>query len=142
MDNGNENLMSNVPREQRYAALKEVCTKTTFEKVRRHYNDDEKNQIREHVANESIANMERKDEFAVVRKEFNEACKAVETELRKNLTDLKRGYSENEEDVFCVADQDGGVMRMYDRDGVFLYSRRLFPEERQTLVIDLHQKAS
>lgn len=134
-----KNLFGEMPREERYKAMQDICVKTDFQKVRRHYNEDEKAQIKDYVAGEMISLIDRKDEFSVIRKEFNEACKSTDKELRKNLGDLKRGYSENEEDVFLVDDQESGLMHHYDRDGVFLYSRALFPEERQTRTIELNK---
>lgn len=136
-----KDLFQELPKEQRYEALKGIASKISSEKVRRHYTEDEKTQIKDHVATESIQLMERKDEFKEVAKQFRAACKVSETELRDALTRIKRGYSENDEDVFLVDDQESGVMTAYDRDGVFLYERPLYAEERQTRIVNL-QKAS
>lgn len=139
MDNTNEpkNLLQDVPVEQRAAMLKEMAVKVEFEKVKRHYNDDEKAQIKDSITEESIELMDKQEEFKAIKKEFDKAIKANKDHLVIALKDIKRGYSENEENVFLIDDQDAGVMNVYDASGTHLYARKLFPEERQTKIVEM-----
>lgn len=134
-----KDLLIDVPKEQRYAALKEMATKVVSESVKRHYTEDEKTQIKDYVATESIGLMDKEAEFAKIAKDFRDGIKGSKGELKDALTRLKRGFSQGEEDVFLMDDQDNNQMHAYDRDGCYLYSRPLSPDERQTNIIELNK---
>jgi len=140
MENKKENLLQDVPAEQRAEMLKTMATKTDTEKVRRPYSEDEKTQMREFVSDESINVMDRKEEFSVIRKTFNDALKAADKSIIDALKGIKKGYSENDEPVFLMDDQDAGEMNVYDVNGVYLYSRKLYADEKQTRIVDMTQR--
>lgn len=139
METTNEpkNLLQDTPVEQRAALLKEMAVKVEFEKVKRHYNEDEKSQIKDAITEESIQLMDKQEEFKAIKKEFDKAIKANKDKLIIALKDVKRGYSENEEDVYLIDDQESGLMNVYDASGTHLYARKLFPEERQARIVSM-----
>lgn len=58
-----KDLLQDVADDQREQMLAEMAKTSTIEKVKRHYSDDEKTQIREFVSNESIVLMDKQEEF-------------------------------------------------------------------------------
>lgn len=136
------NLFTDVPAEQREQMLRDMATKSNVEQVVRHYTDDEKQQMKDFVVENSISLKDQTEEFKAIAAEFNKAKKALSEDLNDALTRIKKGFSENEETVFLMADHDDNEMHVYDKFGEYLYSRKMRPEERQTKVIDMTAKAS
>ena len=135
--NDDKNLIQDIPLEERAEALKSMADKTEVDKVKRHYNQDEKSQIKDFVTEESVLIMETEEEFSTIKKDFQARLKAKKSEVIKALKDIKRGYSESEEPVFLISDQEQGLMNIYDKNGIYLSSRKLFPEERQTRILEM-----
>jgi hypothetical protein len=136
-----EDLFQDHSPEERIEAIKNIAVKTELQDIKNHYNEDEKNQIRGFVSEESISLMEQEEEFSVIKKEFSQKTKALKMQLKSALKDLKRGYTETNEQVFLVDDQDEGLMHIFDSKGKFLQSRKLYPDERQTTIINLQKTA-
>jgi hypothetical protein len=122
--------------------LADMAAKTEESNVRRHFTQDEKDQIKDYAVSEGIVLMEKKAEFSEIKKTFNKAIKDFETAVKGALTDIKRGYTDTLETVYLIPDHDNDVMDVYDHKGVYLSSRPMFPNERQIRVIDMTQKAS
>lgn len=127
----NSNLLQEIPKEQRFKHLTEMAVKTQTEKVRRQYSEDELNQMKDFVSAESISLLDKDEEFAAIKKEFNAAIKKYREQIKGALKDLKRKFSENEETVFLIDDQEAGLMHIYDGEGIFQCSRKLYADERQ-----------
>lgn len=132
-----ENKLQDVPREQRAEMLKDMADKQNLEKVKRHYTEDEKNQMKDFISEQSIVVMDQENEFKKISSSFRSAIKEHKASVTDALVNIKQGYSENEEKVFMFADQEAGQMDVFDMFGEFLYSRKLLPEERQTKVFEL-----
>lgn len=130
-------LFQNLPQEDRIEALKGLASKTEFQKVRRHYSEDEKQQMKDFISEEGITIMDQEEEFSKIKKEFSKAIKDNKAGVKDALVNLKRGYSENEEVVFMIDNQEEGEMNIYDSKGCLILSRPLFPEERQTKILGL-----
>lgn len=132
-----EDFYQEVPKEQRAEMLQNIAVKSEYQKVKRPYSEHEKLRLKDEVVNESTIIMEQKDEMAKIVKEFKTAIKAATSAVKDSLLNIKRGYSENEELVFLVDDQEGGKMHTVDADGVILSTRPLFPNERQTTILTM-----
>jgi hypothetical protein len=132
-----ENLFVDQPAEQRAALIAEIATKQQIEKVKRQYTEDEKQQMKDFVTDESISVMEQTAEFKAIKKEFDSAIKKYKDSIIDALKRYKKGFSENDEPVFLIEDQDSGVMNIFDANGEYLYTRKLFPDERQTTILSI-----
>lgn len=128
--------------EERLQALRDTATKTEKASVKRHYTADELEQMKDFVSTESTSLMEKEEEFSEIRKEFTKATKEQKHQIRGCLKDMKRGYSDQEEEVFMFDDQEEGLMYIYDSKGVFLSSRKLYADERQTKIVAMERAAS
>lgn len=135
-----ENMFTDLSKEQRAVKMEEFATKSKFESVKRDYSEDEKQQMKDFVVEESMQVKDQTEEFKKIQKEFNAAIKKNKEGIADSLTRIKKGYSENEEKVYMFDDQDNGVMNIYDANGEYLYTRKLYPDERQTTILNLADK--
>lgn len=134
-----DDKLQDIPVAERAAMLKEMATKSEFQKVRRHYTQDERDQMKDFITSESISLMDAVEEFKKVQKEFNAAKKKLSTEITDALQRTKRGFSDNEEEVFMFDDQETGMMHIFDKNGLHISSRALYPDERQTRIVEMHR---
>lgn len=132
-----ENLLTHVPKEQRAEQLEAIATKTHFEVVKRQYSDDEKDQMKTFLMEESISLKDNSEEMKKIVKEFQAAIKKYKEGIADAVTRFKKGFSENEEKVYLMDDQEAGIMNVFDANGEYLYTRKLFPDERQTTILTL-----
>lgn len=132
-----KNLFADQPKEQRAEMLKGIADVSELQMVRRHYTPEEKEQIKEYLATETVGLLEQKEQFTEVKKEFNKAIAEHNKQIIKSAKDFKRGYSEQNETVYGVADHERDMMDFYDANGEYLTSRRLLPSERQTKMLEM-----
>lgn len=127
-----EIMFADLPKQQRAEQLELIAKKTNFEVVKRPYSEDEKLQLKDSVVDESTTIMDQTKEFKEIKKEFDTAIKKSKESVSDALTRIKKGFSENEEKVYYIDDQEAGIMNVVDANGEILYTRKLFPDERQT----------
>lgn len=130
-------LYQDLSPEAREQALRDQADGTDHIPVRREYDDDTKEQLRDFVVAESTIVMEKTKEFKDIAKEFNDALKKHKESVTDALVKIKQGYSENDENVFNIADQESGMMNVYDKFGCLLHSRKLKPAEKQATIHSL-----
>lgn len=133
-----ENKAQDVPLNERAQVLGGMCYKTDMQNVRRNYTPEQKREIKETIVQESLTNRTKKAEFDIIAKEFNKVYKDNGKKIGQNLDDLKRGYSENDEQVYLFDDQERGMMDAYDADGNYLSSRPLYKDEQQTKILEMN----
>jgi hypothetical protein len=133
----NQQLFPELPAQERGAALEGIAHKSETQKVRRFHTVEEKDQMKDFISTESISLMDKKEEFAEIRKDFNKAASDLGKAITGALKDLRRGYTDNEETVFLVPDHDEDLMYIYDSKGQLIQSRKMYPDERQTKLIDM-----
>lgn len=137
MDATNKDLYPDMPQADRLEAMKNIAVREETDKIRRYYTPDERQQLSESVTDDTNVVLDKKEEFAVIKKEFDKAIKERQDQIKSAARDHKRGFSENDEPVFLIDDQDAGVMRIYDQWGKFVRERKLYPDERQVTVLQM-----
>lgn len=74
------------------------------------------------------------------KKDFMDAWKGevkpLKLEMTNQMSKIRNRVEEVTEDVYFISDQDAGEMGYYNADGVLVYQRPLFPEERQIRLVD------
>ena len=124
-------LFGDQPKEKRVESLKEIADKVSQEPVTRKYTEDEITSMREELGNVSIVQDEKKIELADVTKSAKEEIKLMEKKRKGLMGSIRSKSFTRTEEVYGIANHDEKVMEFYDVEGVFLYDRRLTPEERQ-----------
>lgn len=135
-----EIMFANLPKEQRAEQLEAIAKKTAIEVLKRPYSEDDKIQMKDFVMEESIILKDQSDEMKAIVKEFQTAIKKAKESIADAITRFKKGVSENEEKVYYIDDQEAGTMDVVDANGVILYTRKLFPDEKQTTAKFLEMK--
>ena len=135
-----EIMFANLPKEQRAEQLEAIAKKTAIEVVKRPYSEDDKTQMKDFVMEESIILKDQSDEMKAIVKEFQAAIKKAKESIADAITRFKKGVSENEEKVYYIDDQEAGTMDIVDANGIVLYTRKLFPDEKQTTAKFLEMK--
>jgi len=140
MKGSGEDLFQDTPREERRSMLEANAVEVSTEKVKRHFKEDEIVQMKDEVANISIIRKDKNEEFAKKKKAHTLEVKGYTASIDENLTNIKKGFVEEEKEVFHLADHEAGLMVTYDEFGTFISSRKLRPSERQSKIIDMNQQ--
>ncbi len=132
-----EDLFQDLPAEERAERLAMLSYKADFKSVRRPFDDDIKEQLKETIVENTHTILVQSADMKRIVKEFNDALKVNKETVKDASYTLKRGYSENEEKVFFVDDQENGLMHIYDSFGVHQESRKLLPNEKQSRLLSI-----
>ncbi len=125
-------LFQDIPKEQRAQALREHSYAIEEQDVKRYYSPDELAEFKDTLSTEMLALNELEGELKTIKDDFKAKMKPYVLAKQQLLFKLKYKYYENEEEVALLDDQANGLMLTYDMDGLFLESRKLHPEEKQT----------
>ena len=128
----NKQLFGDQPKEKRVESLKEIADRVSKEPVTRKYSESELAQMREELGNVSIIQDEKKTLLAEEVKSAKEEIKLMEKKRKSLMGNIRSKSQTTTEEVYGIANHDDKVMEFYDAEGVFIYNRRLTPEERQT----------
>lgn len=130
-------LFQNLPIEQRAKALKDNAYRTEVQTLKRPFSEQELAGFKDDLSREMIALNELEIQLKEVKDSFKAKMKPYVVAKRDLLKQLKTKYQESEETVYLLDDQQSGIMNIYDAEGKFYQSRKLFPNERQTKLIPL-----
>lgn len=98
----------------------------------RQLTDDERASKKDHMATTLIKLSALQDELAELKKEINEKIKPLNDELRATLRDIKLNGQEVTEEVYVHFDQEADRANYFNAEGEQIFSRRLYPDEKQT----------
>lgn len=125
-------LFQDIPVEQRAQALKDHAYASEEMTINRPYTPEQLVEFKDQLSKEMIALNEHEIELKKIKDEYKAKMKPYELEKRKLLKSLKLKHEESFEEVYLLDDQEKGTMCIYDAEGKFLQSRKLYPDERQT----------
>lgn len=74
-------------------------------------------------------------EFQEIKDQFKERIKPYKSEYGKTLAAIRQNGEFETGETYAFADQGAGQMRVFDKFGNMVSSRRLKPEERQLNVL-------
>ena len=123
-----------VEREEHLKANAEFSEKTT---IKRPYLENEIDDFSRSVVgflNQIVGLEEKLDEVSSPIKEEMKKLKLQAKELQDKV---RNGYEVQEIDVFGFKNYDDNTVEYYNAEGVFVYSRRLMPGERQVQIFPL-----
>lgn len=127
-------LFQELPENEREAMLEGNAHYTETMPVQKFFTPEDMTDMRREAADNQIKIIRANE---VLRK----AQEAHKTETKQPISDntylhtcLRHGFVEVEQQVYWIADWDNRMMICYDRFGVFIKSRRMLPDERQTKI--------
>lgn len=117
--------------------LSDNCMRIEQRPVKRHFSDDEREQMKAKIAELATKRQEIEEQIAALTKPLKEELKEVREELSETATNRRLGFVEVQQDVYLYDFQDEQMMGIYDESGELLERRPLYPEERQTNVVSM-----
>jgi len=126
MKNKQKTISPELLRDNAYAIEQEL--------VKRYFEEEEISLFKDNIATHNIQIFEKEDELKDISKGLKGAIKDEKTLLKENLKKVQKGYEENKEEVFLLADLDNGIMEIFSKDGILLRSRKLVPSEKQLTI--------
>lgn len=137
----NKNIAQDVPAETRKDFIKDSCTLVEEQVVRKNYTADEKSEMKDKIAEDGIQMMDDEDKFSSIKKEWSAKITEKKVAIKETLKTLRKGFTENKEEVFGFDDQEEGVMNYFNAEGKYLWSRPLEQHEKQlSLLTGTHDK--
>jgi len=125
-----------LPKQLREEFLRNHCTNVSVGQYFKRFDDEDLSQQEKELANKSIELSILEDQFDEVKNEWKAKVKEKKEEWKNALTLLKQNGEWLNGEQFMFADQKRGVMEFYDKNGDFVSSRRLLPEEKQMSIFD------
>ncbi len=111
--------------------IKEIAVASEMQVVQTKLADSETLKLKDGYIARSIQLGHLRDELDGVKADYKMRMKPIEEELSTALSSLRKGYKEEEKEVFLVPDHEKSVMEYYTEDGVLVMSRPLRPDEKQ-----------
>jgi hypothetical protein len=103
---------------------------------------EEMDQRRETLADNSIKHFELSEELKEVKSDFKEKMEPLIRDNHRLMQEIKTGQAEVEGEIFFVPDHDASMMETFNSDGELIASRRLKPEEKQQRISFLKPAAN
>jgi hypothetical protein len=137
-----KDLFQDLTPEQRLQSLRDNAYASEETVVTRRYTKEEKQKFKEDLAYAKTEADQLNEELDNVKKQYKAKLKPHEQQIKEASAALRKGYSENREEVFLMDNQHDGVMEIYDGNGKFLSSRRLYENERQTKIVSMERNGT
>lgn len=132
-----KDLFQELSPEQRIQALKDNALRSENTTVTRPYDATQLAEFKEKLGEASVKLNERDEEFQLVKDKYKGEVKPLVATIKECTQALTKKASTETEEVFLFDNQLEGTMEIYDLEGKFLYSRRLYENERQTNMLTM-----
>ncbi len=120
--------------DKREATLKANCDNREETVLQVEFTPEELEEKRNDLMENSIKIDHLKKRFAHYKALIDERMKPLQKENDMLVQETKTGYQLVNGEVYLFADLEAGQMGYYDRYGILQNSRRLLPEERQSMI--------
>lgn len=135
-----QTLFENESPEKRLEMLSDNAYEIKETTIKRFHTPEEKELLRNTATDQMINCQEIEEKIKDLTEPLKGELKMVKAELKTNLTAFKRGYESQETRLFAFDDQEDGMMCFYDGDGKLVESRKLYPAERQTKILNINDQ--
>lgn len=136
-DETTKDLFQDVPVELRAQMLQDNCYSHEETTVTRHYGDDEIVELKNRLSESSVELAKLSAEKTRIVKDYDAKMKPHKLEVAETTMGLRERSYNSEEEVYLMDNQTEGTMDVYDVQGKFLYSRRLYEKERQKNIFSM-----
>lgn len=137
-----KDLFQDVPVELRAKMLEDNAYAFEETSVTRKFNEPEIDELKSKLAESSVELAKLQAEKLKITQAIDAKMKPHKLEVKECTNGLRERSYTTEEVVYLIDNQSEGVMDIFDAEGKFLYSRRLYEKERQTNIMSMNsQKA-
>lgn len=135
-------MLTELPIEERKQILRDSCDQIEERHYTRKFNQLERNQKREILADVSIQLSEMNSELKELRAQFKSKMKPLE-EMKSNVLDeIKAGGEFIKGECYKFIDNEEGKVGYYSPEGYLLEQRDLRPEEKQRSIFQLNREGT
>jgi len=132
-----DKLFQDMSLPERRVALSQMAHSTTTEMVERELSQAQIEAYKSRQAELAERETEIEDWMQEHVKPLRDEMKDIKTERKSISRTTKAGYIESEEVLYWVQDHDAKQMVAYDSEGNEIKRRRMKPEERQGMMLNL-----
>ena len=125
-------LFQEEPLEDRAQFLEDNCKEMTTMPIRHEFTEKELNQKKERQIKLAIDLDVEDTKLAEIKADHKERTKQPRAEQKELIADLRKGFMDEEMQVYVMDNQEEGVMEYYNSAGECVYERPMHPGERQT----------
>lgn len=136
-----KDLFQDLPEAARRQALEDQAYRIEEKLIKRPFSKDELDHFKNEISETMIEVNDIEEELSDIKKEFKAKMDPLKIQVKENLKNVRLKYSEEEGEVFLLADHVEGVMSYYDSKGVFLESRPLMLSEKQITIVQMTKQA-
>jgi hypothetical protein len=137
-----EQLFKDKSPAERLQLLIDNCASRETQNVKVFFSEDDLAEMKSRLSEISITKDALEDDLKELSGDLRKKIKTEGAAIKGLLRYLKDKYEEQAQEVFNFDDQDAGLMLTYNKSGELLSTRKLRPDERQTSIRSLTQKAS
>lgn len=139
VDDVQSDIYQELPEAARKSMLESECYKSVLEEIERPYTQEELEDFKDELVECSVNHANLAAELKAIQDEYKAKMKPFEVAKSQMILNLRSKVKTSMETVYLMANQVEGKMEIYDEKGVFLSSRKLRPEERQTNIHQMRQ---
>lgn len=129
-------LFQNMSPKERLQMLEDNSDGSEIQDRMRELTEEEINDYQKELGKKMIALNKVKDEKKKKVDEFKAKMKPIENEINSVLKVIKVQSIEVEEEVWKIKSFEDKMVGFYNRDGMLVSSRRMFPDENQVSMFD------
>lgn len=137
-----EVILTELPIEERRQVLRDSCDQIQERRYTRKFDQNERNQKREMLADVSIQISEIQNDFREVRVEFKSRLKPLEDEKNNLLEEIKAGGEFVKGECYKFIDRDEGKVGYYSPEGYLLEERNMRPDEKQRSIFQMNREGT
>lgn len=135
-------LFSDASPEERRQALHDNAEKIVTMEYNRDFTDDEIKEFKDKLSDSLIAQHKLEKELKDIKAEYAEEIKPLKREVAAMAENIRNRFERIEGECFQMNDQEEGVAEFYSPDGYLIFSRGLYPDERQLSIMGGMKTAS
>lgn len=137
-----ETMLTELPLEERKQILRDSCDQIEERHYTRKFDQTERNQKREILADVSIQISEISNELKEIRAEFKSRLKPLEDNKNSILDEIKAGGEFVKGECYKFIDNEEGKVGYYTPEGYLLEQRDLRPEEKQRSIFQINREGT
>lgn len=126
--------------EKRKELLRDNAYRSELMEVTRKYTPEELEKFKANLATNSVEVNKEQERLKELTDQAKARMKPMQQEIKDATKALRMKSWKNKEDVFLMDDQERGVMDIFDGEGNYLHSRRLYEDERQNKMFTLNSE--
>lgn len=134
-----ERMFGDLTPEERLTMLQDNAYKIELQEIRRPYTPEQIVGFKDQLAEESIILGGLEDKLDEIKQQYKTEMQPHKDKHKEAYIAIRDKSFKSEENIYMFPDYDNNNMDMYDANGYYLSTRKLFPGERQVNIKPLNK---